>query len=380
MPAHVQSTQSTFATNKPTKHKVQVLLALALTLTMAPSVGLGQESTVENKNSRTSLTSVFSNPHWFFNADESRVAIGGYDPVSYFLEGTAKLGKSDFQYEHDSLIYHFSSAKNADLFQASPKKYLPMYGGWCAFVAGRTPEKQGAPPSRFRPDPTNFLIHQDKLFLFVRAQSLDIKEMWKQNADEFIRDANKFWQTRLELGKKYPSKPKGLNPLARMETMQFDFLIGKWESEYSVRTSLKSDGVSTVKGTWHAWYGWNGFAVYDDWKQVGTPSGNSGPAIRSFDPLNQQWVMHYIPINAPMETVWQMTATANEAGEIHGIASLSDGLGNSFEQRIHFVDIKPNEFTWRSDRSYDGGETWIENWGVGKNRRVTKTNPAKVHD
>jgi len=307
---------------------------------------------------------------WFYNVDDSGLAIGGYDVVSYFESEKPIIGQPEFTKTHDGVRYQFATATNAQTFAADPEQYVPAFGGWCAMVMGRTMENSGGPPARYPADPTNYVIHDGRLYLFVKASNVDAKAVWQADAEERIRQATAFWNTRLELGRQHPVKPPGLNRLARMETLQFDFLIGDWESHYTVRVSPENQATATVHGQWHAWYGWDGFAVYDDWKQVGTLSGNSGPAIRSYDPFNDHWVMHYIPINAPLESVWPMIASAEETGEIHGEMAVTDGQSRRFLQRIHFVDIAEDSFTWSSDRSWDEGKTWIRDWGVGKNTRV----------
>ena len=40
-----------------------------------------------------------------------------------------------------------------------------------------------------------------------------------------------------------------------------------------------------------------------------------------------------------------------------------DGQGRAFVDRNVFYDITAESWKWRKDRSFDGGETWIE--GVG---------------
>lgn len=307
---------------------------------------------------------------WYFNVDQNRLALDGYDPVSYFSKKGPTKGNADLSVQYQGITYCFSDEKSRDIFRKRPEKYIPQFGGWCAFLMSRTVEFDRSPPARIPSDPSNFSVIDGKLFLFATANGTDLQELWGKDAENRIERASKFWKTRTEIGSKIGNKPKGLNRLARMETAQFDFLIGEWDSNYRVRVSKSQPGRATVQGRWKAWYGWDGFAVYDDWKQVGSLNGNSGPAIRSFDPFNQHWVMHYIPLNSPIETVWQMTGKFNDQGELHATMKGSDGGSSSFLQRVHFVDIKPNSFTWRSDRSYDEGKTWIKDWGIGKNTRI----------
>ncbi len=328
---------------------------------MNPSAMMGQQDKDEDKDK-------FLN--WYYNVDKNRVAINGYDLVSYHHNAKPVKGDARQQVTYEGIVYRFANDANKKKFAANPKKYLPQFGGWCAFLMG-VDGKNGPPPRRFPPNPTHFKIVDGKLYLFLRRPNVDGKKRWEANAETMIKNANAFWASRIQIGKKYGAKPAGLHPLARMETLQFQFFIGQWKSKYKVRLSTTQPGYSPeIQGMWKAWYGWDGFAIYDDWKQVGAIGGNSGPAIRSYDPINQKWVMHYIPINAPIETVWAMTGKFDEKGELHGEMKGSDGRGNKFLQRIHFINISADHFSWRSDRSYDGGKTWIKDWGVGENYRV----------
>ena len=67
---------------------------------------------------------------------EKKVAIQGYDPVSYFSQKKAVKGKSTLATIHEGVTYNFSSQANKDLFLKSPANYEPQYGGWCAFAMG----------------------------------------------------------------------------------------------------------------------------------------------------------------------------------------------------------------------------------------------------
>lgn len=58
------------------------------------------------------------------------VAIKGYDTIAYHTEGRALKGKSKYSYEWNDAVWHFSSAKNRDLFAANPDRYAPQYGGF----------------------------------------------------------------------------------------------------------------------------------------------------------------------------------------------------------------------------------------------------------
>lgn len=69
----------------------------------------------------------------FFIADAAKnIAINGYDPVAYHKAGAPTKGLAEFKYEHDDVVWKFSSAENKAAFKADPAKFAPAYGGWCA--------------------------------------------------------------------------------------------------------------------------------------------------------------------------------------------------------------------------------------------------------
>ena len=74
------------------------------------------------------------------------VAIEGADTVAYFTEGKAVKGSSAFTHQWKGATWRFKNAANRDAFAASPEKYSPQFGGYCAwavsqgYTAGIVPE------------------------------------------------------------------------------------------------------------------------------------------------------------------------------------------------------------------------------------------------
>src|ERR687891_2658590 len=61
----------------------------------------------------------------------------GYDPVAYFTDGKPMRGSGYHVTVHDGVTYAFTSKVHQEMFEANPRKYLPAYGGYCAYgVAG----------------------------------------------------------------------------------------------------------------------------------------------------------------------------------------------------------------------------------------------------
>ena len=109
-------------------------------------------------------------------------AIDGYDVVNYFKNGTARIGNKSYVYEFKGARWYFASKNNLDDFKKSPDKYMPKYGGYCAYAASKG-EKASV-------DPEAFDIYKGKLYL---NYDRDIQAKWRKNRDEYISKADTNW-------------------------------------------------------------------------------------------------------------------------------------------------------------------------------------------
>ena len=110
------------------------------------------------------------------------VGVSGYDPVAYFTDGKPVPSADQFAAEHAGVTYKFASAEHRDAFTAEPAKYLPQYGGHCAYAAAK-----GALASA---DPEAFTVVNGKLYLNF---SQDIRQRWQPRAGEYIKAADANW-------------------------------------------------------------------------------------------------------------------------------------------------------------------------------------------
>lgn len=53
--------------------------------------------------------------------------------MAYFAVNKPVKGKLEHASNYNGVTYHFVSADAKQAFDANPKKYIPAYGGWCAF-------------------------------------------------------------------------------------------------------------------------------------------------------------------------------------------------------------------------------------------------------
>lgn len=68
------------------------------------------------------------------NADRhSNIALQAYDPVAFFTDHQPVKGSPFISAEHAGYTYLFASEEHKAEFLRRPDKYLPAYGGYCAF-------------------------------------------------------------------------------------------------------------------------------------------------------------------------------------------------------------------------------------------------------
>jgi YHS domain-containing protein len=117
---------------------------------------------------------------------KNKVALQGYDPVSYF-DNKPKEGKEEFQVSYKGVTYLFSSSANVSKFKASPEKYEPAYGGWCAYAMGETGEK-------VKIDPETYKIVGGKLYLFYNFWGNNTLTDWNKNEGPLKAKADQNWK------------------------------------------------------------------------------------------------------------------------------------------------------------------------------------------
>ena len=110
------------------------------------------------------------------------VAVGGYDPVAYFVEGKPVAGRSDLTLEHAGATWRFANPQNRDLFKADPAKYAPQFGGYCAWAVAEGYTAKG--------DPTAWTIAGGKLYLNYNKS---VQKTWEQNVPANVSRGEANW-------------------------------------------------------------------------------------------------------------------------------------------------------------------------------------------
>lgn len=89
-----------------------------------------------------------------------RVALKGYDPVSYFTDGKPEKGSDDFTFAFDDTTYWFKSAEHRDKFASDPEHYAPQFDGYCTIQLSRGIKAEA--------DPEAWTITNGKLYVFTK--------------------------------------------------------------------------------------------------------------------------------------------------------------------------------------------------------------------
>lgn len=64
--------------------------------------------------------------------DGTRLMLDGHDVVAYFTEGRHRAGDPAISTVVKGVTFRFASAAHKAAFDATPERYLPQYGGYCA--------------------------------------------------------------------------------------------------------------------------------------------------------------------------------------------------------------------------------------------------------
>ena len=119
------------------------------------------------------------------------LALKGYDPVAYFTDGQPTKGADQYSFQWKGVTYRFASAENLKRFKADPDKYLPQYGGYCAYAMSL---------NRIADiDPSRWAIVDGKLYL---NNGFVAEKLWSLNKSGNIASGDRNWP-------QYPKKAAG---------------------------------------------------------------------------------------------------------------------------------------------------------------------------
>ncbi|MBR0969794.1 MULTISPECIES: YHS domain-containing (seleno)protein [Bradyrhizobium] len=114
----------------------------------------------------------------------SGVAIEGFDPVAYFVDGAAVQGTAEFEANLWGAVWRFRNEGNRAEFLAHPEIYGPQFGGYDPADIARG--------VAIAANPRFYVISAQRLYLFSR----------EANRDAFAADPERFLY---EVGKRWPA-------------------------------------------------------------------------------------------------------------------------------------------------------------------------------
>ncbi|MEW7289891.1 YHS domain-containing (seleno)protein [Aquimarina sp. 2304DJ70-9] len=121
-----------------------------------------------------------------YNTKKSFVA-EGYDVTEYFGNKAVK-GDSRFVATYDNVNYKFASQKNLEKFNSNPKKFIPQYGGYCAYAVAVNSEKVDINPKTFE-------VRDGKLYLFYNSWGVNTLDKWiEEDAEQLQTKADTNWE------------------------------------------------------------------------------------------------------------------------------------------------------------------------------------------
>lgn len=105
--------------------------------------------------------------------------IDGFCPVCYIAADKAVEGKEEFKSEYEGKTYLFVKQEAKDAFDKEPEKFLPAYGGLCAYGMSLGSEIES--------DPRYFSVVDGKIYLNSSAKT---KKLFDADPKAFIAKAN----------------------------------------------------------------------------------------------------------------------------------------------------------------------------------------------
>lgn len=110
------------------------------------------------------------------------IALRGDDVVALATGLKVKAGYARYTVDRDGVAYYFASEKTMKQFQANPERYMPQYGGFCAFGVAIGKKLDAAP--RYAD------IVDGKLYVFLNETAFG---KYKEDKAGTLAKAEKNW-------------------------------------------------------------------------------------------------------------------------------------------------------------------------------------------
>jgi YHS domain-containing protein len=110
---------------KPSRSVTRALAALTVALSLVALTGCSAMQAQNPSGNYKPVNAVAEGQH-------QRLFLKGADVTAYFTQGAYVQGKPEFVSHYEGVDFRFASAQSKALFDQSPTRYLPEYGGYCA--------------------------------------------------------------------------------------------------------------------------------------------------------------------------------------------------------------------------------------------------------
>jgi len=118
------------------------------------------------------------------NVDSKGIILKGYDVVAFFKQGKAVKGNPAIESTYQNVTYLFASAADKADFDKDPPKYVPRYGGFCAYGVAN-----GVLANIETPDA--FTVYKGKLYFCGNQTAL---KSFNSDIDSNIDKADTNWR------------------------------------------------------------------------------------------------------------------------------------------------------------------------------------------
>ncbi len=120
----------------------------------------------------------WARPQTFVPDPIAGYALGGHDPVAYFVDGKPRLGSRKFEYKWGGAEWVFVNQGNLEAFKRAPETYAPLYAGCGAYALADGYATAG--------NPFIFALVERKLVFF---HSVVNRFLFMVNAKQLMEDA-----------------------------------------------------------------------------------------------------------------------------------------------------------------------------------------------
>jgi hypothetical protein len=110
------------------------------------------------------------------------LALGGYDVVALVEERGTIAGLQDFALMWKGVVWRFATSQNQARFEANPRAYAPVFGGYCAYAMSQGHLAIG--------DPHMSLMRNGRLYLLNNPS---VRDIWLEAAPQLLVAAQANW-------------------------------------------------------------------------------------------------------------------------------------------------------------------------------------------